>query len=160
VIIVRDAGVRASLGELYRKSWYEFHAPLFAGPGEEIPPDYYADHIHLVPVHLVVLVSLAAITTTNQALDTSRVVGGAGVYPFVQNLVLGIRNEGLGATLSTVLVPVEDEAKQLLHVPDGYRLAAHLGVGWPEQRHPSRLSRHPVEDFATREYFDGAPFRN
>jgi nitroreductase len=159
VIVVRDPDVRASLGELFRQSWYEFHAPLFTAPGEEQQPDFYADHIHLVPVHLVVLVAVAAITTTIQALDTSRVVGGAGVYPFVQNLVLGVRNEGLGATLTTVLVPVEGQARKLLRIPDGYRIAAHLAVGWPEAPLPTRLSRRPVHDFATCDYFDGTPLR-
>jgi nitroreductase len=159
VIVVRDPAVRASLSELFRQSWYEFHAPLFTAPGEEQQPDFYADHIHLVPVHLVVLVAVAAITTTIQALDTSRVVGGAGVYPFVQNLVLGVRNEGLGTTLTTVLVPVEGQAKKLLRIPDGYRIAAHLAVGWPEAPPPTRLSRRPVHDFATCDSFDGTPLR-
>lgn len=114
--------------------------------------------MHLVPVQLVILVSAAGITTTIQALDTSRVVGGAGVYPFVQNLILAIRAEGLGATLSTVLVPAEDEVKRLLRIPGGYLLAAHLGVGWPERPMPARLSRRAVEDFTTADSFDGAAF--
>src|SRR5215469_18696433 len=91
VIVVTDRAVRASLSEIYRQSWYEFHAPLFTAPGELPQPDYYADHMHLVPVQLVVLVSVAGITTTNAALDTSRIVGGAAIYPFVQNLILGMR---------------------------------------------------------------------
>lgn len=158
VIVVTDAAVRARLSELYRQSWYEFHAPLFTTPGEQPPPNYYADHLHLVPVHLVVLVAMAGITTTNQALDTSRFVGGAGIYPFVQNLILGIRAEGLGTTLTTVLVPVEDQVRQLLRIPDGFRVAAHLGVGWPEGPLPATLSRRRVEDFTTADYFDGAAF--
>ena len=36
VIVVRDAGIRASLGELFRKSWYEFHAPLFTASGKTL----------------------------------------------------------------------------------------------------------------------------
>jgi len=159
VIVVKDPAARAGLSEIYRQSWYEFHAPLFAAPGEPPQPDYYADHLYLVPVQLVVLVSIAGITTTNRALDTSRVVGGAAIYPFVQNLILGIRAEGLGTTLTTVLVPVEDEVKQLLRIPDGYSVAAHLGVGWPEQPPPARLSRFPVEEFTTVDSFDGNPLR-
>jgi nitroreductase len=158
VIVVKDAALRSALSEIYRKSWYEFHAPLFTAPGEQPQPDYYADHLHLVPIQLVVLVSVADITTTNQAIDTSRVAGGAAIYPFVQNLILGIRAEGLGTTLTTVLVPVEDEVKRLLRIPDGHHVAAHLGVGWPERPLPTRLSRRPVEDFATVNYFGGTAF--
>ncbi len=149
--VMRTAGstrrLSADPGELFRKSWYEFHAPLFTAPGEELQPDYFAHHIHLVPVHLVVLIADAAITTTIQALDTSRVVGGAGIYPFVQNIILGVRNEGLGTTLTTVLVPVEVQARQLLGIPDGYHIAAHLAVGWPEGTphacHVARSRRSP-----------------
>lgn len=158
VIVVKDAALRSALSEIYRKSWYEFHAPLFTAPGEQPQPDYYADHLHLVPVQLVVLVSVAGITTTNQAIDTSRVAGGAAIYPFVQNLILGIRAEGLGTTLTTVLVPVEDEVKPLLRIPGGYHVAAHLGVGWPERPLSARLSRRPVADFATVNYFGGPAF--
>ena len=158
VIVVTDGAVRSALSEIYRKSWYEFHAPLFTAPGEQPQPNYYADHLHLVPVQLVVLVSVAGITTTNQAIDTSRVAGGAAIYPFVQNLILAIRAEGLGTTLTTVLVPVEQEVKQLLRIPAGYQVAAHLGVGWPERPLPTRLSRRPVEDFATVNYFGGPAF--
>jgi nitroreductase len=158
VIIVKDPALRSALSQIYRTSWYEFHAPLFTAPGEQPQPDYYADHVHLVPLQLVVLVSVADITTTNQAIDTSRVAGGAAIYPFVQNLILGIRAEGLGTTLTTVLVPVEDQVKQLLRIPGGYHVAAHLGVGWPERPLPTQLSRHPVEDFATVNYFAGTAF--
>jgi nitroreductase len=158
VIVITDAAVRVRLSQLYRHSWYEFHAPLFTAAGEPPEPNPYADHLHLVPVHLVVLVSMAGITTTNQALDTSRFVGGAGIYPFVQNLILGIRAEGLGATLTTVLVPVEDQVRDLLRIPEGYRVAAHLGVGWPKGPLPATLSRRPVEEFSTADYFDGPAF--
>jgi nitroreductase len=158
VILVREENLRSRLGELYRRSWYEFHAPLFVAPGEAPPRDHFADHIHEVPAHLIVLVDLAAITTTNEPLDTSRVVGGAGIYPFVQNLILAIRDEGLGTTLTTVLVPVEEEVRRLLFIPDGYLLAAHLAVGWPDGPLPRRLSRRRVEEFTTLEAFDGKGF--
>ncbi len=159
VIVVRDSAVRVQLRDLYRKSWYTYHAPLFTPPGQPPTPDHYADHLDEVPVHLVVLVKQAALTTTIQALDASHHIGGASVYPFVQNLVLGLRAAGLGTTLSTVLVPVEAEVKQLLRIPDGVALAAHLGVGWPAGPLPTRLTRRPVADFTTVDSFDGEAFQ-
>ncbi|MGH7910234.1 MAG: nitroreductase family protein [Candidatus Dormibacteraceae bacterium] len=158
VVVVREEGVRRRLGELYRRSWYEFHAPLFTAKDAEPQPNYYADHQGEVPVHLVVLVAEAGITTTIEALDTNRVIGGASIYPFVQNLILGLRDEGLGTTLTTVLVAVEDDVHQLLGIPSGYRIAAHLAVGWPATPFPRRLSRRPVAEFATVDRFDGPPF--
>jgi len=159
VIVVRDPEVRVQLRELYRRSWYSYHAPLFTPPGQPPAPDHYADHLEEVPVHLVVLVERAALTTRIEALDASHHIGGASIYPFVQNLMLGLRAAGLGTTLSTVLVPVEAEVRQLLRIPDGVAMAAHLGVGWPGETLPTRLTRRPVADFATVDSFDGEAFQ-
>jgi nitroreductase len=159
VIVVRDPGLRVELRDLYRRSWYSYHAPLFTPPGQQPAPDHYADHLDEIPVHLVVLVERAALQTTIEALDSSHHVGGASIYPFVQNLVLGLRAAGLGTTLSTVLVPVEAEVRKLLRIPDGVGIAAHLGVGWPAGPLPTRLTRRPVADFATVDRFDGQAFQ-
>ncbi len=159
VIVVSDPAQRIRLRDLYAKSWYKYHSPLFHQPGEAPAPNPYADHLDQVPVHLVITVEQAAITTTIAALDGSRIAGGAGIYPFVQNIVLGLRAVGLGTTLTTVLIPVEAAAKELLGVPDGHLIAAHLGVGWPAGALPTRLTRRPVADFATVDAFDGKPFR-
>jgi nitroreductase len=147
--------VRAELGELFRKGWYTYHAPVFArgGPVERWP---FADHVEDAPVHLVVLVAEAAITTTIAAIDGDRVVGGSSIYPFVQNILLGLREHQLGTTLTTVIVTVADEIKRLLGIPAGYFIAAHLAVGWPASR-KTRLARNPVERFATVDRFDGTP---
>jgi nitroreductase len=156
VIVVRDADVRARLAELYRAGWYDHHAPLRQAPGEPPRPDYYADHMQDVPVQLVVLVELAKITTGVPALDGSRYVGGSSVYPFVHNIALGLRARGLGTALSTVIMPVAGEVKALLAIPDGFEVAAHLGIGWPARPRATRLDRDPVEDFATVDSFGRA----
>jgi nitroreductase len=158
VIVVTDPSVRAKLGELFRTSWYTYHAPLFAAGGRP-RPDEYVEHVHEVPVHLIVLVAEQSITTTIEALDTSRVVGGGSIYPFVQNILLGVREQGLGTALTTVLVPMEAQVKQLLGIPAGYTVAAHLTIGWPAGAAPTRLRRRPVEEFATVDSFAGPPLR-
>lgn len=157
VIVVTDPAIRAELGRLFRTSWYGTHAALRTPPGEPVPRWRYAEEIQEVPVHLVVLQDLARITTGIEALDSNRVVGGSSIYPFVQNILLGVREAGLGSALTTILVPVEAEVKALLGIPDGYPIAAHLTVGWPARERPTRLRRNPVEDFATLERFAGPP---
>lgn len=156
VIVVTDRAVRAELGVLFRKGWYTYHAPMFArgGPIERWP---FADHIEDIPIHLVVLVAEAAITTTIEAIDNDRIAPGSSVYPFVQNVLLGLREQGLGTTLTTVMVTVADDIKRLLAIPPGYFIAAHLAVGWPAGPPIRRLARHPVERFATVDCFDGEP---
>lgn len=87
------------------------------------------------------------------AINQSSFAGGPSIYPFVQNLLLVIRGEGLVASLTMLLNNQEDDVKQLLAVPDDFSLAAHVGVGWPAQAHLTRLWRRLVEDFTSIDRF-------
>jgi nitroreductase len=116
----------------------------------------YAEGLDKVPVHLVVGVRLGDVLATDASLPRQSIVGGASIYPFVQNLLLGLRAEGLGAALTTLLVPAEDEVRRLLEIPDDVALAAHIGVGHRADPWPKQLSRRPVEEFAFLDRF-GAP---
>jgi hypothetical protein len=53
----------------------------------------------------------------------------------------------------------EAAVKRLLEIPDGFALAAHLGVGWPARPHPTRLRRREVREFTTIDRFGGEPLR-
>jgi nitroreductase len=71
----------------------------------------------------------------------------------VQNLLLALRAEGLGAALTTLLVPAEAEVRRLLEIPEEVALAAHIGVGYRADPWPARLARRPVEEFAFAERY-------
>ena len=73
--------------------------------------DEFAHNFDAVPVHLVICVELDALAITDQMLDRPSIVGGASVYPFVQNILLGLRAEGLGAAFTTLLAPSEPAVK-------------------------------------------------
>jgi nitroreductase len=159
VIVIRDPGARKAVRDLYLRSWIENMQPLFAHLPDNgsRPAERYAEHLHELPVQLVVLVDRLALTTTVAALDNSGFVPGASIYPFVQNIVLALRAEGLGTTLTAVLTPLEAEVKEVLQIPDGFAIAAHLGVGWPPDRcppastaGPSRSSRWLIASAASR----------
>jgi nitroreductase len=90
---------------------------------------------------------------TDSELPRQSIVGGASVYPFVQNVLLGLRSEGLGAALTTLLIPAEVEVKRLLEIPEEIALAAHVGVGYRAEPWPKRLARKSVEEFAFGERF-------
>ena len=113
----------------------------------------YADSLHEVPVHLVIGVRVEDLVVTDSELPRQSIVGGASVYPFVQNVLLGLRAEGLGAALTTLLIPAEADVKRLLEIPDEIALAAHIGVGYRAEPWPKRLARKPVEEFAFGERF-------
>jgi nitroreductase len=106
-------------------------------------------------VHLVILADQEAIATTIEAIDNHQICGGSSIYPFVQNMLLGLRAEGLRAAFTALHVAAQDEVRQLLRVPDSFLVAGHIGVGWPVKPLPTRLSRKPVEEFATEDRFDG-----
>ncbi len=110
-----------------------------------------------IPLQLIVCVRLGALAIVDSSLDRPSIVGGASIYPFVQNIILGLRSEGLGATFTSLLVADEPHLRRLLDIPDGHAVAGSVSVGFRRHPFPTRLSRRPVEEFATRNRFDGEP---
>jgi nitroreductase len=166
VIVVQDAERRRALRELYLPPWRAYMeqtggAAVLADPDGHDPrrlrmvrrANEYAEGLDQVPVHLVVGVRLDDVLATDAALPRQSIVGGASIYPFVQNLLLALRAEALGAALTTLLVPAEADVRRLLAIPDDVALAAHIGVGYRADPWPERLTRRPVEDFAFLERF-------
>ena len=110
--------------------------------------DEYARRFDQVPVHLLACVDVNALAITDAELERPSIVGGASVYPFVQNILLGLRHEGLGAAFTTLLVPSEPAIRELLAIPDEVVLAGHISVGYRADPWPKQLSRKPVSEFA------------
>ncbi len=110
--------------------------------------DEFAHSFDRVPVHLVVCVAIDALAIVDSSLERPSIVGGASIYPFVQNILLGVRAEGLGAAFTTLLTPAEGEVTSLLGIPDGVAVAGHISVGYREDPWPRRLARNPVGEFA------------
>jgi nitroreductase len=172
VVVVRDPGRRQALRDLYLPPWRAYleqtgGAQMLRSPDDFDPArvrmvrraDEYARRLDEVPVHLVVGVRLNDLAVTDAALPRQSIVGGASVYPFVQNVLLGLRAEGLGGAMTTLLVPAEAEVRPLLGIPEDVALAAHIGVGHRADDWPKRLSRKPVEEFAFAERF-GEPLQS
>jgi nitroreductase len=166
VVVVTDPDKRAALRDLYLPHWRRYleltgGAQMLAAPDAFDEKrtrmvrlaDEYAENLGAVPVHLVLGVRLADLAVTDESLPRTSIVGGASVYPFAQNLLLALRNEGLGASMTTLLVPAEREVRELLAIPEDIALAAHIGVGHRAEEWPEALSRRPVEEFAFAERF-------
>lgn len=169
VVVVREAARRAALRDLYEPGWRAYleqtgGARVLSEPDAFDAKvvrrvrlaDEYARGLDRVPVHLVIGVRLADLAVTDAQLPRQSIVGGASVYPFVQNVLLALRAEGLGAALTTLLVPAEAEVKRLLEIPEEVALAAHVGVGWRADAWPRRLAREPVSEFAFAERWGAA----
>lgn len=161
VVIVKDPGLRARLTDLYRQQ--PVPAPTRIAVSDATTRAWlngakqYSAQLHELPVQLIVAVDMSALHITDTELDRPSIVGGASIYPFIQNILLGLRHEGLGASLTTRVVQSEPEVRELLELPERFAIAAQLGVGWPATPHPMRLSRRSVAEFATFDTFAGPP---
>jgi nitroreductase len=169
VVAVQQAGTRRALRDLYQPHWRAYmeqtggaavlaDRELIDSPvGRRVKrADEFAEHIHEVPLHLVVCAQLGDLAIVDSELDRPSIVAGASIYPFVQNILLGLRAEGLGAALTTLLAPAEPLVKELLSIPDDVVLAAYVLVGHRDEPWPARLSRKPVEEFAFSERYGEA----
>jgi nitroreductase len=166
VVVVREPERRRALRDLYLPRWRAYleqtgGAQMLRSPGDFDEArvrmvrraDEYAERLHDVPVHLVVGVRLEDLAVTDAELPRQSIVGGASIYPFVQNLLLALRDEGLGAAMTTLLVPAEAEVKRLLGIPAEVAVAAHVGVGHRAEPWPKELARKPIEEFAFAERY-------
>ena len=69
--------------------------------------DDFAKSLANAPALLVCCVELWTLAVTDKDLDRQSIVGGGSLYTFVQNVLLGCRNEGLGSALTTLLAAEE-----------------------------------------------------
>lgn len=173
VIVVRDQETRARLAELNEPAVRRYVAQIKAGQspwnaleppaptadeiaGTEVP-DSFTRPVLTAAAVLVVCVDLGVVAAMDQDLDRVGLVAGASVYPLVWNVLLAARNEGFGGTITTMAVAEEPAVRELLGIPEQYAVAAVLPIGRPA-REVTRLRRRPVEEFVTRERFDGPAF--
>ena len=168
VIAVRDPDRKAELARLYRELWSDYAsqrrkliAPLpetMRAPAERMldAGDHLAAHLQSVPVVSVFCFHPDRIHVTDADLGRTSVVGGASLYPAVQNLLLACRAEGLGCVLTTLLCAREPEIRSLLEIPEPWATCAFVPIGWPAGRGHGPLSRRPVEQVVFADRF-GTP---
>jgi len=109
--------------------------------------DDFASSLADVPALLVFCIELWTLAITDSQLDRQSVVGGASLYPFLQNVLLGCRNEGLGSALTTLLAAEEAAVVELLGLPEDVAVGALVAVGWPvPEKQFTKLTRKPVEE--------------
>lgn len=160
VIVVRDSAAKQRLQELYIDPWREYaagHRKEIANlEGEALlrqermigAANHLAENLHRAPAILVFCFQPKRMAITDAKLDRPSVVGGASVYPAVQNALLACRAEGLGCTLTTLLCLREADVKELLQIPADWYTAAFVPIGYPVGRGHGPLTRRPVDKMA------------
>ena len=169
VVVVTDAETKQVLADLYRPEWERFSAMyaalIAAAPEDEQPKlqraaaagDHLAAHLHEAPVVLVFCFDPRRMAVTDSELDRVSVIGGASIYPAVQNLMLACVAEGLGCTLTTLHCYREADVKQVLGVPEPWGTAALIPIGYPARAGHGPITRRPVSALAYHDRF-GSPF--
>jgi nitroreductase len=82
--------------------------------------------------------------------------GGASIYPFVWNLLLAARAEGLGGVMTTMPVRREADVMALFSVPGTMAVASLVVLGRPVAV-ARRLRRQPVDSFTWVDRYQGGP---
>jgi nitroreductase len=147
-VVVRDAELKARLGEVYLRAWLRYGAATNAAIGDSFATeearrawernvaasDHLARHLGEAPALVLVLMPDIEMTVTDD--EGTMDVGPtyASVYPAVQNFVLAARAQGLGTVLTTVYRIHEGEVREICGIPDRFQVVAMLPLGRPVGR--------------------------
>jgi Nitroreductase len=172
VIVVRDHATRQAIAELTAPAAKRYAAQVALGesPWNTIdgtkadaatiertpPPPRLVEPYIKAPVVLIACVDLKVVASMDQYLPRVGVISGASIYPFVWNILLAARHEGLAGTITTLPVSQEPKLQALLGLPSHVAVAAVMPLGRPTTR-LTKLKRKPVSEFATLERWGGAP---
>lgn len=160
ILVVRDRTKLTQLARIYSDAWHAYVAvhrsQTEAASGQRKSEDermfdsgnYLADHFSELPALLVFCFDPRQMAITDAGLSRVSVVGGASIYPAVQNALLACRAEGLGCVLTTLLCQCEDEVRKLLAIPEPWGTAAAIPIGYPVGRGHGPISRRPPEELA------------
>jgi nitroreductase len=110
VVVIADPELKQGLADVYAPEWARF-AIGYEERGADLPADekaallrtldagnHLASHLHEAPAILVFCFDARRMAITDAGLDRVSVIGGASIYPAVENLMLACVAEGLGCT--------------------------------------------------------------
>lgn len=146
-VVVTDPAKRAALAEMYRETWDAYRASQGDAQGQTArvvdSASYLAEHLGEVPVH-VIPCHWGRVDTQGNAM-------AAGFYgsilPAAWSFMLALRARGLGAAWTTLHLPHEREAAELLGIPyERCSQVALLPVAWTVGTDFKPAARPPVED--------------
>ncbi|GAB3223928.1 nitroreductase family protein [Mycolicibacterium hippocampi] len=84
---------------------------------------------------------------------TTELQQGGSIFPAVQNFLLAARAQGLGAAITLWQDSCAAELRELVGIPDDWKLATLLTVGWPKGQH-REVRRRPLAEAAVIDRWD------
>ena len=160
IIAVRDRVIKEKIGRLYAAEWeqyveynvakFEGHPPAVVAQVREAYSGgtRLAETLADVPVLAMFVHDPSALYVTDADLGRHPVVGGASLYPAVQNFLLAARAEGLGGVLTTLVCNRETQLRDILKFPTGWGVHAMVPLGYPKGNH-GPITRASVEEMTS-----------
>ena len=143
-IAVDDVDKRRWVADRYRPIFERYIRPAIEQAERENFPDrlrrnmnaslHLTEHLHEAPVLLFIAGWKRRGEEQLQA-----------IYPCAQNVVLGCRAVGLGASFTTMHRAFGEECDQMLGLPENIPSAVMLPIGWPLGKH-GVPPREPVDE--------------
>ncbi len=158
-MVVTDPAKRKGIADLYQKAFNVYlrgreQAPTAPRANEPNATTqrrvtssaiYLAQHLHEVPVHIIPCYE--GRVETEPAFAQASFYGS--ILPAAWSLMLALRARGIGSAWTTLHLPYEKEAAQLLGIPDHITQSALLPVAYftgedflPAERIPARNVTH------------------
>lgn len=139
-VIVTDAAKRLAIADLYRKAFTNYlrgrdqgppdsrtHAPSASAMRRVTSSAIYLNqHLHEAPVFVIPCIE-GRVENEPQFAQASQY---GSILPATWSLMLALRARGLGAAWTTLHLPYEKEAAQILGIPDHITQAALLPVAY------------------------------
>ncbi len=151
-MIVEDADKRAALADIYRKM-SNIYLPAEGKKAEEAgdaqtmrvfhSATYLADNLQNAPVH--VIPCLEGRPPEGTPMMAMAAMMGS-VFPAVWSFQLALRSRGLGSCLTSLHLANEQEAAELLGIPEHVMQVALLPVAYTKGTDFKRAKRPPASD--------------
>lgn len=150
-VVVEDSDLRRQIADYYRTGWKVHTSALAAASGRRsrgdhdriarsrASADWLADHLHLVPVHVIACLIGRPPGEVGRGPGTDRVsylkkddaqlvansLYFGSIYPAIWSFQLALRSRGLGSAITVAHTAYEAEIGQLLGIP---RLATQVAL--------------------------------
>lgn len=149
-LVVDDADTKKALADLYKRGGDEYLSA--AGAEAEKSGDaqskrvfssaiYLMEHLHEVPVHVIPCIQGRPNPNAPAAMSAGLY---GSIFPAVWSFQLALRARGLGSALTTLHLVHEQEAAELLGIPDDMHQVALLPVAYTLGTDFKRAKRPPV----------------
>jgi nitroreductase len=163
-LVVEDPAQKAALAKLYRRLYNVFN-PIVTkaakGDPKELrnmaPGQWQAEHFEQLPVFVIPCYkrNIKHSPVGRPQIKVASFYGS--VYPAVQNLLLGCRAVGLGASLQTLPIWHVPRARKILGLPRDLVPVCIIPIGWARGKY-GPTTRRPIGEVVHLDRYGNRPF--